>query len=107
MPSSAPEYDGIPPADSERTKRFVNESRAEAQARERSLSALLGFPVATLGLAVALDVDLALDRVAIQFSGILLRELVAVELTGHCERNCVVLDFAVHDFGLIAARTGD
>src|SRR5262245_36121309 len=65
----------------------------------------LGFPVARLGLSVALELALALDRVAAQFPLVRCRELLALPLAGHLEGDLPVLVLGILDGGLLVVAT--
>src|SRR5947209_17655656 len=57
----------------------------------------LGFPIDRQGLAVALDLDGSLDRIAAELAVVLLGKLLPISLPRHCERDIAVLEFAVLD----------
>src|SRR5687768_9895149 len=72
-------------------KRAWAEAPARGTSRVVTASALLRFPVAGLGLAVALELDLALDRVAAELPLVGLDDLVAAEFARHLEGDVVAV----------------
>src|SRR5438128_10135555 len=67
----------------------------------RSILRSFGFPIAGLGLAVALEFRLAVDRVAADLPRVLGCELLPVALAGYLERDFAILECAILNRGFL------